>query len=157
MYNVVNTLAPSFLIGSSSFSQVTRAHIQSRVCSKFGQIQPWTVELAAFPQLKKSFTYLRKFLMVFMTWCYLFVCWGWAAGSFILHFLLIIRCFGAFKLVILFFAEYTVYKTLKFLILIEFYIQMVKTIAISLAAHITITRLCNILHFCTSVKTIIFR
>ena len=29
MYNVVNTLAPSFLIGSSSFLQVTRTTIKS--------------------------------------------------------------------------------------------------------------------------------
>ena len=34
MYNVVNTLAPSFLIGSS-FLQVTRTIIKSRIISKF--------------------------------------------------------------------------------------------------------------------------
>ena len=38
LYNVVTTLAPSFLIGSS----------------KFGQIVPRTVELAALERLQKS-------------------------------------------------------------------------------------------------------
>ena len=38
MYNVVNTLAPSFLNGSSSFLQVTRTTIKYRMSSKFGQI-----------------------------------------------------------------------------------------------------------------------
>ena len=38
MYNVVNTLAPSFLIGSSSFLQVTRTTIKSWMSSKFRQI-----------------------------------------------------------------------------------------------------------------------
>ena len=42
MYNVVNTLAPSFLIGSSSFMQVLRTTIQSCISSKFGQIRLWT-------------------------------------------------------------------------------------------------------------------
>ena len=51
MYNVVNTLAPSFLIGSSSFLQVTRTSTKSRICSKFGQIRPWTAELAALERL----------------------------------------------------------------------------------------------------------
>ena len=35
MYNVVNTLAPLFLIGSSSFLQVRRTTIKSRTSSKF--------------------------------------------------------------------------------------------------------------------------
>ena len=34
--NVVITLAPSFLIGSSSYLQVTRTSITSRTSSKFG-------------------------------------------------------------------------------------------------------------------------
>ena len=54
MYNVVNTLAPSFLIGSSSFLQVTRTTIKYWTSSKFDQIQPWTAELAALERLKKS-------------------------------------------------------------------------------------------------------
>ena len=41
MYNVVNTLAPLFLIGSSSFLQVRRTTIKSRPSSKFDQIGPW--------------------------------------------------------------------------------------------------------------------
>ena len=47
MYNVVNTLAPSFLIGSSSLLQVMRTTIKSWTISKFDQIRPWTAELAA--------------------------------------------------------------------------------------------------------------
>ena len=53
MYNVVNTLAPLFLIGSS-FLQVRRTTIKSRPSSKFDQIGPWTAELAALGRLKKS-------------------------------------------------------------------------------------------------------
>ena len=36
IYNVVNTLAPSFLIGSISFLQVTRTTVKSWISSKFG-------------------------------------------------------------------------------------------------------------------------
>ena len=50
----MNTLAPSFLIGSSSYLQVTRTFITSRTSSKFGQIGPRTVELAALEGLEKS-------------------------------------------------------------------------------------------------------
>ena len=54
MYNVVNTLVPSFLIGYSSFLQVTRTTIKSRTSLKFDQIRPWTAELAALERLEKS-------------------------------------------------------------------------------------------------------
>ena len=54
LYNVVSTLAPSFLIGSSSYLQVTRTFITSRMSSKFGQIGPRTTELAALERLEKS-------------------------------------------------------------------------------------------------------
>ena len=58
MYNVANTLAPLFLIGSSSFLQVRRTTIKSRPSSKFEQIAPWTAELAALGRLEKSpYTY----------------------------------------------------------------------------------------------------
>ena len=50
-YNVVNTLAPLFLIGSSSYLQVMRT---SRKSSKFDQIGPRTAELAALGRLEKS-------------------------------------------------------------------------------------------------------
>ena len=53
-YNVVNTLAPLFLIGSSSYLQVTRIFITSRTSSKFGQMGPRTAELAALERLEKS-------------------------------------------------------------------------------------------------------
>ena len=54
MNNVVTTLARLFVIGSSSFLQVTRTNIKYQVGSKFGQIRPWTVELAALERLEKS-------------------------------------------------------------------------------------------------------
>ena len=53
MYNVVNTLAPSFLIGSSLFFQVKRTIIISLTSLNFSQIQPRTAELAALERLKK--------------------------------------------------------------------------------------------------------
>ena len=53
-YNVVNTLAPLFLDGSSSYLQVTRTSITSRTSSKFGQIGPRPAELAALERLEKS-------------------------------------------------------------------------------------------------------
>ena len=51
---LVTTLAPSFLIGSASYLQVTRTSITSRTSSKFGQIGPRTEELAALERLEKS-------------------------------------------------------------------------------------------------------
>ena len=53
MNNVVTTLAPSFLIGSSSFWQATRKLIISRMGLKFSRIQPWTYELPALERLEK--------------------------------------------------------------------------------------------------------
>ena len=50
----MSTLAPSFLIGSSAYLQVTRTSIRSRTSSKFGQIGPRTAELAALERLEKS-------------------------------------------------------------------------------------------------------
>ena len=54
MYNVVNTLAPLFLIRSLSFLQVTRTTITSLTGWKFGYIGPRTAELAAIKRLVKS-------------------------------------------------------------------------------------------------------
>ena len=54
LYNVVTTLVPSFLIGSSSYLQVTRTSITSQMSLKFGQIRPRTAELAALERLEKS-------------------------------------------------------------------------------------------------------
>ena len=54
LYNVVTTLAPSFLIRSSSYLQVTRTYITSQTSLKFGQIEPRTTELAALGHLEKS-------------------------------------------------------------------------------------------------------
>ena len=48
----MNTLAPSILIGSSSYLQVTRTTIISRTGSHLGQIRPRTAELAALVRLE---------------------------------------------------------------------------------------------------------
>ena len=53
MNNVVTTLTPSLLIGSSSFLQATRKPIISRMGSKFGNIGPGTYELTALERLEK--------------------------------------------------------------------------------------------------------
>ena len=44
MNNAVNAVAPSFLIGSSSFLQVTRTTVKFWISSNFGQIQISTAE-----------------------------------------------------------------------------------------------------------------
>ena len=54
MYNLVSTLVPSFLIGSSSFLQARRTTIISRTSSNFGPIPPRTAELAALERQKNS-------------------------------------------------------------------------------------------------------
>ena len=48
----MNTLAPSFLIGSTSFLQVTRTCMKAWLSSNFGQIPPPTPELSALARLK---------------------------------------------------------------------------------------------------------
>ena len=50
----MNTLAPSFLIGSSLFLQVTRTTIKSPMGSKLGSIRRKTYESAALERLEKS-------------------------------------------------------------------------------------------------------
>ena len=52
MNNIVTTLAPSFLIGSSIFLQAIRTPIKYSMGSNFGQIGPWTIELAALEDLE---------------------------------------------------------------------------------------------------------
>ena len=49
----MNTLAPSFLIRSSSYLQVMRTTIISRTSSNLGQIRFRTAELAALERLEK--------------------------------------------------------------------------------------------------------
>ena len=51
--NLVSALAPSFLIGSSSFLQVTRTTIKAWMSSNLGRIPPLTLELAALEHLKE--------------------------------------------------------------------------------------------------------
>ena len=50
----MNMLAPSFLIGSSSYLQVKRTTIISRTSSNLGQIRLRIAELAALERLEKS-------------------------------------------------------------------------------------------------------
>ena len=54
MNNVVTTLAPSFLIGSSSFLHATSKPIISRMGTKFSKIRLGTYELPALEHLEKS-------------------------------------------------------------------------------------------------------
>ena len=54
MGKMLSILAPSFLMGSSSYLQATRTYITSRTSSKFGQIGPRTAELGALERLEKS-------------------------------------------------------------------------------------------------------
>ena len=44
MYNVVNTLAPSFFIEFSSYLQITRTTIKSGLSFKLSQIKPCTLD-----------------------------------------------------------------------------------------------------------------
>ena len=48
----MNTLAPAFLIRSSSFLQVTRTYMKAWTSSNFKQIPPPTPELFALARLK---------------------------------------------------------------------------------------------------------
>ena len=49
---VVSTLAPSFLMGSSLFSQVRRSTITARKSSNFGQVPQLTAELGALEHME---------------------------------------------------------------------------------------------------------
>ena len=55
--NVVNTLAPSVLFGSSSFLLDTRTFITAWMSSNFNLIRPLTAELPAIGRLKKTTMY----------------------------------------------------------------------------------------------------
>ena len=55
IFNVVNTLAPTFSIGSSSFLQVTRTTYKSGQSSNFGQIGPRGAELRPLIDVCNSF------------------------------------------------------------------------------------------------------
>ena len=64
MNNVVTTLAPSFLIGFSSFLQATSKPIISRMGTKFGRIRPGTYKLPALERLEKyPWTYIGRNVM----------------------------------------------------------------------------------------------
>ena len=52
--NGVITFSRTFLIGFISYLPVMMIYIRARMSSKFGEIRPWTTELAAFERLKKN-------------------------------------------------------------------------------------------------------
>ena len=52
--NVVTTLLPSFLDGSSSLLKVTMTIIKAWTSLNFGKIPSWTTELAALEHLKNQ-------------------------------------------------------------------------------------------------------
>ena len=54
MNNVMTTLAPSFLIGSSYFLQALSKPIISPMGSEFSRIRPGAYELPALERLEKS-------------------------------------------------------------------------------------------------------
>ena len=47
------TFSQRFLIGFISYLQVTMIYMRALLSSKFGEIRPWTTELAALEHLKK--------------------------------------------------------------------------------------------------------
>ena len=53
MYNVVSALAPTFMIGSLTFLQVTTTAIKAWMGLKFSKIEHGSMELAALECLKK--------------------------------------------------------------------------------------------------------
>ena len=55
IFCIVATLAPSILMGPSSFLEVTRITITSWMSLNLSQIRPWTAELAALECLKNQF------------------------------------------------------------------------------------------------------
>ena len=55
MGKILLALVPSFLIGSSSFLQVTRTTIKAWMSLNFGGILLLTAELAALEHLKKTY------------------------------------------------------------------------------------------------------
>ena len=59
------TLAPSILIGSYSFLEVTRITITSWMSSNLSQIRHWTAELAALECLKNKFLVFFNFDQIF--------------------------------------------------------------------------------------------
>ena len=57
---------PSFLIGSSSFLQVTRTTIKAWMSLNFGGISPLTAELAALERLKKTYKLVSTLVPSFL-------------------------------------------------------------------------------------------
>ena len=61
---------PLFLIGSSSFLQVTRTTIKAWMSLYFGGISPLTAELAALERLKKTYKLVSTLAPSFCVWIF---------------------------------------------------------------------------------------
>ena len=59
---------PLFLIGSSSFLQVTRTTIKAWMSLNFGGISPLTAELAALERLKKTYKLVSTLVPSIFVW-----------------------------------------------------------------------------------------
>ena len=64
MDNVVTTLVSTFLIGSSSFFDVTRTTIKAWMGLKFNRIRPGTYELAALSILKNPLSLIMEEMLL---------------------------------------------------------------------------------------------
>ena len=60
----MNTLAPSFLIGSTSSLQVMRTCMKAWMISNFGQIPPPTLELSALARLKNCCEHSSPYILI---------------------------------------------------------------------------------------------
>ena len=60
----MNTLAPYFLIGSSSFLQVTRTYMKAWTSSNFNLIPPPTPELSALARLKNCCEHSSAYIFI---------------------------------------------------------------------------------------------
>ena len=60
----MNTLAPAFLIRSSSFLQVTRTYMKAWTSSNFNQIPPPTPELSALARLKNCCEHSSAYILI---------------------------------------------------------------------------------------------
>ena len=69
-YKLVSTLVPSFLIGSSSFLQVTRITIKAWMNLNFSLIPPLTAELAALECLKNQHIILLALCCYHFDWIF---------------------------------------------------------------------------------------
>ena len=73
IFCVVATLAPSILIRSSSYLELTRIAITSRMSSNYSQIRPLTAELSALDSEKSIFSVVATLAPSFLFGSFLFL------------------------------------------------------------------------------------